>query len=345
MVRGSGHPSIRATHVKTLEISRELHATERGTCIVAVGAEFDAEALGLLRGMVKVTMRAAGFEVSGEAVINPDHRVGDRLVIRRSRFMNDDTLAVGATLTANALNAELVSALQDPATEVTVTIEEEGPLAPLVLIGEPRDGRRKLLWEHADHTVDLASVRDLPERPHGTIAATLSQPLDALLGTAVQWLTGMAESGARIAITEPGHQALESLFAAGFPAEPALRLGRARPGLEQVLQAATVPTVLTITSAEASLLDRLERAIAVPDGALEVGTAMTWVDPGKVETALRDCPGTDVTVVVPPRVGGELIDLAVTVRALVGAGVAPRTISEALRPLGVTRRKIYDITG
>lgn len=362
VVRARGHPLIRATHGKTLEFTREAVVTERATCVVGVEARFDPDSLGLLRGRVRLTVRAGGQEVSGEAVVNPAHRVSERLVVRRSLFTDPDTLAVGATLTAAELPAEMVAVLADAEAEVTLSVAEVEPAEPLVLVGRDGSpvpaGRVGLLWRNADHAVSLGSgaVPDagaLLEDDGVVVAVTVPGTLEVMPPQVAAWLTGAAAHGARIAVAGSGP--VESLLAAGFPPAPALWLGRVsrrsvrRSEIGGLLQAASVPAVFTVPLEEAgAVLETVaaaapRRQVAVPDGRLDVGTKMTWVEAAQAADAVGRLPGEEATVVLAPSGGGEVVALEGLVRALASAGVAPRTVSQALRPLGVSRRRIYEI--
>ncbi|MFK3981414.1 DUF371 domain-containing protein [Micromonospora sp. NPDC050397] len=362
-VRGHGHPQIRATHAKTLEFTHDVDVTQRATCVVGVGTELDPAELGLLRGRVRFTVEAAGHQATGEATINPEHDVRDGLVLRRSRHADPGTLAVAATLTAEDLDRDLVDALTDPETAVTLTVVEVAPPAPLVLlrqVGQPvPEGRLGLLWHNADETVDLgtarkpADARTLLDRS-GVIAVTLAGPLDEPSPEAASWLADAARGGARFALFTPvGVTGV--LYAAGLPPTPALTLGRVdrravrRPEVAVALRSALAPTVLTLPTEEVdAVLEHVlaatpGRRVAVPDGEPDVGTAMSWTTAERAGAAVRRVGTPEVTIVLASApVVDQPVDLDALVRALAGAGVSPRTLGEALAPFGLNRRRVYD---
>jgi hypothetical protein len=330
--------------------------------VIGVEAGFDPEALGLLRGRVRLTIGAAGLEAWGEAVINPGHQVTDRLVVRRSGFADPDTLATGSTLSAGDLDPALVTALADPDTSVTLRVEEIEDPSPLLLVGRggapvPRT-RLGLLWRHADHTVELGTARPgIPALPAGarTVAVSVSGPLDTLPPDAIGRLLVAVGQGARIALLEPDGGPAEPLLAAGFPPVPALWLGRpTRPSADRseiaaLLRSSRVPSVVKVPLDEATvLLEALAAAVpalrlAVPDGAADVGTKLVWVPVEQAGALLSRAPGPQAAIVAEPRATGDSVELETVVRALTAAGITPRTVSEALRPLGVTRRRVYAI--
>ena len=55
-----GHPNIRATHTKTLELSMAAEIGARATCVLGVDARFDVEELRQLRGSLTVELAAGG---------------------------------------------------------------------------------------------------------------------------------------------------------------------------------------------------------------------------------------------------------------------------------------------
>lgn len=327
VVRAYGHPHLRATHAKTLELTRETSVTERATCVVGVGADFDPEELALLRGPVSLTLRAGDHEASGTAVINPGHEVCERIVLRRSGFRDADTLVTDATLAADDLPPALAAALAEPSTQVTLTIGEAARPAPLVFVGEPAGGRAKILWEHADQTVDLRAV---PSEPvlSGIVAAGLPPGVEALPRKAVDWLIAAVAAGARIAV--PGDPAAELLLAAGYQPEPSMRLGRLDKAAE-LPKAIPVPAIVALP---ADQLLNLHNRFAVPAGTPDLGTAMAWNDTE---------PGGEIVAVVVAPDEGDHVPLDAVVRALTDAGVPPRTIGEALKPFGITRRRLYGV--
>ncbi|MEO3751108.1 DUF371 domain-containing protein [Streptomyces sp. B6B3] len=358
VVRAVGHPAIRATHSKTLELTREREVTQRSTCVAGVEAEFDAAELGLLRGPVALTLSTPGGSASGTAVVNPDHEVGERLVVRRSRHRDADTLAVDATLTAADLGRELVAELSDPGGRVTLHVAELEPPAPLVLVGPARPaGRLGSLWEAADAVVDLDGGRGLAGglaalTPGGVVAASLTAPLDEVVEAAANWLVEAARRGARLWLPGAG-PAETALLASGLPVTPSLRLGhvdrRAVRGREVIRRfGSPLPVVFTVPVAEAEAVLRPvaalspRRRMALPGEELDVGTAMRWTTAEAAVGALRNRDAeTVVAVLGPADQDASSGDLDEVTRALLDAGVHPRTLGEALRPFGVTRRHLY----
>ncbi|CCC82243.1 DUF371 domain-containing protein [Thermoproteus tenax] len=115
-----GHVNIRATNRRTLEITKDPYVTSRGDCIVAccadkAGPDLSQEVLALLRlrGNVMVEIEVGGLS---EIIIGKtpmaEPRNPYRLVIRKSNYVDDSTLAVQADKSAADLPRPLVSLLR-----------------------------------------------------------------------------------------------------------------------------------------------------------------------------------------------------------------------------------------
>lgn len=359
VIRARGHSALQATHAKTLEITRDTSVTPRATCVLGVAAEFDAEALGQLRGQVELVLRAGGFEARGSAVIYPDHRVQERIVIRRSEFGDDSTLATRSTLTANDIGSDLAAALTDQDTDVTFEVREREFPPPLLLVrcpGAPgAESRLDLLWSQADQAVSLGAHRRSDLAPAGTdaavIAATVTCPIDDLGAEAASWLLSTIASGARVAVTGPRGTVAETLLAAGLPPSPVLWIGKITPpaakwhsDITRIVQMSPVPVVVRLTASACADLCRTlteldpDVRFAVPDESPDVGTRMVW------NRAIR-ADGTDKLLNVVIHSGGprDLVSVRSAVRVLADAGVTPHVLTRALRSLGFPRNQAYDI--
>ena len=378
-VTAVGHPAIRATHDKTLELTADPVITARATCVAGVSATWNREALAQLRGPVDYLVEAGDWQGGGRAVINPDHAVVFGFVIRRSRHTDDDTLAVASTGAAADLPRPLVAALAGPGQPVVVTITELRPPAPLVILaaGEPA-GRLGVLWRNAAATVDLdagppsrsrsasgrAGVSELEIETaieQGRIVrAVCSTPPDLLGPAAVARLHALTASGARLAC--PADPVVGALLAAGLPPAPVLHLGQVtgrrlrQPDLQQLVSLTPCPVVLSAPAEEAEHVARSlrvlvpQRTCRIDDAAFDVGVALApFDDVAQLPYRWPDGPdakdGDRLFVVGPTPGGGRAVDLDAVVLYLLDAGVPGRQIADALRPLGLRRNEIYRIIG
>ncbi|MEM0057635.1 MAG: DUF371 domain-containing protein [Candidatus Bathyarchaeia archaeon] len=132
VIKAFGHENIRATHRTTLEITKEKVLSVRGDCIIAVSAnkgftEFKPEFKELLRkdgARVTLLIDAGGIVervyASGCSKLVLAHPTD--LVVRKSDYICDRTLAIRADKAACDLSRGLIAALQNPSQEVKITI-------------------------------------------------------------------------------------------------------------------------------------------------------------------------------------------------------------------------------
>lgn len=124
MVRFRGHPLVASLHPTTIEITTEEHLTERGDCIIGVGAEKGCSELSeaVRRGLrtdgsaVEVLIRVGSLDYTvrakGDSRLELSHP--HDIVIRKSGFVSDRTLALWADASARDLPRKMVGLLKDP---------------------------------------------------------------------------------------------------------------------------------------------------------------------------------------------------------------------------------------
>jgi uncharacterized protein len=130
-----GHPLVSSAHPTTIEVTTERHLTERGDCIIGVGASKGCSMLGeelkmairqeAARVRVKISAGRESFVVNARgdprlALAHPSD-----IVIRRSGFVSDRTLAVGASAAARDIPRSMVDLLRRPETVGVLDIEVE----------------------------------------------------------------------------------------------------------------------------------------------------------------------------------------------------------------------------
>ena len=116
-----GHPMVRSLHPTTIEVTTEEHLTERGDCIIGVRAE---KGCLQLDEAVKSGLRKAGTRVRFRIVVGDESFVvgawGDprlqlthpgEIVIRKSQFVSERTVAVGADAAARDIPRSIVEEL------------------------------------------------------------------------------------------------------------------------------------------------------------------------------------------------------------------------------------------
>jgi hypothetical protein len=127
-----GHSNISANHNTTFEITRTAQVTPRGDCIVAVNASKGARDLSMrFKQMAK--QRGAKITVTIEANCQREIIIGrghsqlllshpTDLVVRKSNYVCDRTLMIGASKAAADLPRNFISVLQNPSQRIVFTI-------------------------------------------------------------------------------------------------------------------------------------------------------------------------------------------------------------------------------
>ncbi|MCX6648636.1 MAG: DUF371 domain-containing protein [Candidatus Bathyarchaeota archaeon] len=132
-----GHVNIRATHEKTIEVTRETHLTTQGDCIAAVAAE---------KGLRDLSPEMREAARRSDSVISLSLRLGDRvftttgrgnpgltwehptdMVARMSGYTCPRTLMVHADKATIHMPRSLVQLLKDPKVVITVSVTVETP--------------------------------------------------------------------------------------------------------------------------------------------------------------------------------------------------------------------------
>ena len=131
-----GHENVLATNRTTLEITKDQHLTKKGDCVVAVSAD---KALSDLDLRFKKNLRQdnANLTIQIEAgdACETVHAFGSSrlillhptdIVVRKSDYISDRTLAVKADKAAIDLSDKIVKRLMDPKQKVRIDLIVEG---------------------------------------------------------------------------------------------------------------------------------------------------------------------------------------------------------------------------
>ena len=122
-----GHENIRSNHKKTIEITKELHLTPRGDCIIGVNASSSCADLPQeLKNKLKNSKTNVHFLIKvgdDEFVLqgkgHPDLTLthNEDIVLRKSDFICPRTLSVKCDKASDLVPREMVSNLQNPKTK------------------------------------------------------------------------------------------------------------------------------------------------------------------------------------------------------------------------------------
>ncbi|MFH0890090.1 MAG: DUF371 domain-containing protein [Candidatus Aenigmatarchaeota archaeon] len=127
-----GHNCITSKHDTTFEFTKDKDMDWEGHCIVGVKSDKACSDLsdGLKKAAKegrKLIIRIKSGEVSDTIIAygHPDLTLKNTkdIVVRRSGFIDDRTLAVHANKSANDLDRELVRMLKSPRQKISITIE------------------------------------------------------------------------------------------------------------------------------------------------------------------------------------------------------------------------------
>ena len=132
IVLAFGHTNVQAIHPSTLMFTKEKHLSKTGDCIVAVGADKAASDLSggfkekLKKPGAKLTImiEAEGCIVQVKALGSPKLLLTQPtdIVIRKSDYISDRTIAIHADKSSLDLPREFVEKLKDPKLKIKITM-------------------------------------------------------------------------------------------------------------------------------------------------------------------------------------------------------------------------------
>ena len=127
-----GHENITATHLTTFEVTRESHVGKKGTCIIGVRAnkacsDLDEDFKKALKEGKKllITLKVDGITDIIEAMGSPALELTNdtSIVVRKSDFIDDRTLAILANKAANDIKRELIEKMKNPKQKMRIILE------------------------------------------------------------------------------------------------------------------------------------------------------------------------------------------------------------------------------
>ena len=132
IITAYGHENIQATHKTTLEITKDKHLTKNGDCIIAVAANKSLadlspkfkEKLRRKNAILTIRIEAEGvveeIKASGSGHLILTHPT--EIVVRKSDYISNRTLAIRADKTSYDLSKRLVDKLKNPNQKVKITL-------------------------------------------------------------------------------------------------------------------------------------------------------------------------------------------------------------------------------
>jgi len=127
-----GHENIQAIHPSTLMFTKEKHLSKTGDCIIAVAADKAAadlsdkfkEKLKKPNAKLTIIIEAEGLTQQINASGSPRLVLADQndMVIRKSDYVSDRTLAIHADKSSKDLPREFVDKLKNPQQKIKITL-------------------------------------------------------------------------------------------------------------------------------------------------------------------------------------------------------------------------------
>jgi uncharacterized protein len=134
-----GHKNVRATHRNTIEITKDSELSERGNCIIGVRASKACSDLseplrrhirsgGFLSFKIVVSDKCFSFSGRGDPALTLSHH--EELVLRKSDFESERTLAVRCSAASIDIPRSIAESLTNPSTEGKLIIRARADTEP-----------------------------------------------------------------------------------------------------------------------------------------------------------------------------------------------------------------------
>ena len=127
-----GHKNISAIHPTTLMITKDKELTKQGDCIIAIGANKAVadlnpkfkQKLQNPNTKINITIETNGFieQITAYGSTELDLNNNNDIVIRKSNFTSDRTLAIKADKAAKDLPREFTKKLETPNQQIKITL-------------------------------------------------------------------------------------------------------------------------------------------------------------------------------------------------------------------------------
>lgn len=130
-IKAFGHKNIKATHKSTLEITKDDYLTERGDCIIGIKSNYSVYDIPndlkqhLLNGekiIIKIIVDDIIDEIIAYGSNNLKFENKKSIVIRKSNYIDDRTLAILANKSAIDINRKIIEKIKDNNKEFYIDI-------------------------------------------------------------------------------------------------------------------------------------------------------------------------------------------------------------------------------
>ena len=130
-----GHKNISATHKTTFEFAKEPSLSKRGNCIVAIkstksGVDFPIDFKKIVKhkeAKIRIIIETDNIKEKIIAFGDPKLQLSHQtdLVVRKSNFVCNRTLAVRADKSSADFSREIIEKLKDPNQNIKITLKVE----------------------------------------------------------------------------------------------------------------------------------------------------------------------------------------------------------------------------
>ncbi len=131
-ITAQGHENVTGKHPTTLEITKDDYLTKQGDCIIGIAADrgpadFSDEFKNKLKNektKLEITIKCDGVSDKVIAYGHPKltFRNPEEMVVRKSSFVCNRTLAINADKSANELSRELVKKLRGEKNKIEIEL-------------------------------------------------------------------------------------------------------------------------------------------------------------------------------------------------------------------------------
>jgi len=135
VIFANGHENVRSTNRTTFQITKDEHLTRRGDCIIGVGATKAAVDLNSkFREVARTEQTRMVITIEADEAVEVVNAWGNTqlslthptdLVVRKSDYVCDRTLAIGADKAAKDLSRKLVEKIRNPNQKIKITLTVE----------------------------------------------------------------------------------------------------------------------------------------------------------------------------------------------------------------------------
>lgn len=132
-----GHKNVKGIHKTTLEFTKDSYLTPRGDCIIGIYADKgvndlkdDIKKIAKNEGFIYIIINVCGIldiiSAKGSSKLTLSNR--NKIIIRKSNFISDATLAINSNKSAFDIKREIIKGLQNEHNGLVCIVASDIPL-------------------------------------------------------------------------------------------------------------------------------------------------------------------------------------------------------------------------